>query len=62
MKINSVDKAITILNCFNAEKPQLGVGEIGQITGFTPSTVSRLLSMLESRGVVEKAEGDGNIN
>ena len=59
MKINSVDKAITILNCFSAEKPVLGVGEIGKITGFTPSTVSRLLSTLESRGVVEKAEGYG---
>ncbi len=59
MKINSVDKAVTILNCFSVEKPVQGVGEIGQITGFTPSTVSRLLSTLESRGVVEKADGYG---
>lgn len=59
MKINSVDKAIEILNCFSAEKSVLGVGEVGKITGFTPSTVSRLLSTLESRGVVEKAEGYG---
>ena len=62
MKINSVDKAITILNCFSVEKPVRGVGEIGQITGITPSTVSRLLSTLESRGVVEKLKGMENIN
>ena len=59
MKINSVDKAITILDCFSDEKPVLGVGEISEITGFTPSTVSRLLSTLESRGVTERAEGYG---
>jgi DNA-binding IclR family transcriptional regulator len=59
MKINSVDKAITILNCFSAEKTVLGVGKISKMTGYTPSTVSRLLNTLESRGVVEKAQGYG---
>jgi len=59
MKINSVDKAITILNCFSLTKPVAGVGEISKITGFNPSTVSRLLSTLESRGVVEKVDGYG---
>jgi IclR family KDG regulon transcriptional repressor len=59
MKINSVDKAVTILNCFNADNPVLGVSDISQSAGFTISTVSRILSTLESRGVVEKAEGYG---
>lgn len=59
MKINSVDKAITVLNCFSIKEPILGVGEISQITGFTTSTVSRLLSTLEARDIVERAEGYG---
>jgi DNA-binding IclR family transcriptional regulator len=57
MRINSVDKAITILNCFAAERSVLGVGEISTETGYTPSTVSRLLSTMERRGVVERASG-----
>lgn len=59
MKINSVDKAITILNCFSLTKPVAGVGEISKLTGLNPSTVSRLLATLESRGVVEKVDGYG---
>jgi DNA-binding IclR family transcriptional regulator len=59
MKIHSVDKAITVLNCFSQSEPVLGVGVISKMTGFTPSTVSRLLSTLEARGVVEKADGYG---
>ena len=56
MKINSVDKAITILNCFGTEKAVPGVGEIITETGPTPSTVSRLLSTMEKRGVFERAD------
>jgi len=57
--INSVNKAITILNCFTSDAPVQGVTDISRMTGFTLSTVSRLLSTLESRGVVQKAGGHG---
>ncbi len=56
MKINSVDKAITVLNCFTAQMPVLGVGDISAETGYTLSTVSRLLSTMEKRGVVERVD------
>jgi len=59
MTINSVDKAITLLNCFSSEEPVLSVGSIAKTTGNTPSTVSRLMSTMEKRGVVEKAPGHG---
>ncbi|MBW2604741.1 MAG: IclR family transcriptional regulator [Deltaproteobacteria bacterium] len=59
MKINSVDKAVTVLNCFSQNEPVLKVGVISKMTGYTPSTVSRLLSTLEARGVVERADGYG---
>jgi DNA-binding IclR family transcriptional regulator len=59
VKINSVDKAITILNCFSVEEAVLSVGAISKMTGITLSTASRLLSTMERRGVVEKAGGHG---
>ena len=59
MVLKSVDKAISILDCFSVEKQILGVGKISQMTGFTKSTVSRLLATLEKRGCVEKVEGFG---
>jgi DNA-binding IclR family transcriptional regulator len=59
MTINSVDKAITILDCFSLEEPVLGVGAISRSTGYSASTVSRLLSTMEKRGVVQKARGYG---
>ena len=59
MKLKSVDKAISILDCFSIEGQILGVGDISAITGFTKSTVSRLLSTFEQRGCVEKAQGFG---
>jgi len=55
----SVDKAIAILNCFNLERPILGVGDISGLTGYTKSTVSRLLMTLQKHGCVESAGGHG---
>ena len=59
MTHKSVDKAISVLNCFSPESQVLGVGEISQITGYTKSTVSRLLSTLGRHGCVERAGGPG---
>jgi DNA-binding IclR family transcriptional regulator len=59
MTHKSVDKAISVLNCFSPESQILGVGEISQITGYTKSTVSRLLSTLGRHGCVERAGGPG---
>lgn len=59
MTHKSVEKAILVLNCFTTDKQILGVGEISQHTGFTKSTVSRLLSTLEKHGCVTKTESPG---
>lgn len=53
----SVDKAISVLNCFSLEKTVLGVGEISGLTGYTKSNVSRLLTTLQRHGCVERAGG-----
>ena len=55
----SVGKAIAVLNCFSLERPILGVGEISRATGYTKSTVSRLLATLQRHGCVERAGGHG---
>jgi DNA-binding IclR family transcriptional regulator len=55
----SVDKAIAVLNCFSLERSILGVGEISGLTGYTKSTVSRLLTTLQRHGCVERAGGHG---
>ena len=55
----SVDKAIAVLNCFSLERLILGVGEISGLTGYTKSTVSRLLTTLQRHGCVERAGGHG---
>ncbi len=59
MTLKSVDKAVSVLNCFSPEAPIRGVGDISQLTGYTKSTVSRLLSTLERHGCVERAGGPG---
>ena len=55
----SVEKAIAVLNCFSLERPILGVGKISALTGYTKSTVSRLLTTLQRHGCVERAGGHG---
>jgi len=59
MTLKSVDKAVYVLNCFSLEAPIRGVGDISQLTGYTKSTASRLLSTLERHGCVERAGGPG---
>lgn len=59
MIIKSVSKAIEILNCFSYSKQVLAIGEISQTTGYTKSTVSRLVSTLYNYGCVEKVDGYG---
>lgn len=49
-----------ILNCFGYEEPVLSVGRISKMTDLTISTVSRILSTLETSGVVEKASRYGH--
>lgn len=62
MTIKSVDKAISILNCFSVDKPVLGVGEVSELVALSKSTVSRLLAILESRGCVERPEATADIS
>lgn len=48
----TVMRAISILNCFSTERPELGVREVARRLGLASSTTGRLLATLASAGVV----------
>lgn len=50
--VESVKRAFSILRCFSIERAELGVTEISRELGVHKSTVSRLLSTLESEHAV----------
>lgn len=50
----SVKTSLEILDCFTIETPAIGVTEISRKLRVSKSTVSRILSTLEQRGLVAK--------
>lgn len=56
--INSVLKAIEIMDSFSAQEPRLSVTEISRRLGYPKSTVHNLLNTLASQGLIEKVDGD----
>jgi IclR family transcriptional regulator, KDG regulon repressor len=52
--VQSVDRAIDILNCFSFEKNKLTLPEIVTMTGLNRSTVRRLVSNLAFRGLLQE--------
>ncbi len=51
-EIRSLVKALAILDCFDADHPQLGVREIARQLNMSTSTAGRLLATLRSAGVL----------
>jgi IclR family transcriptional regulator, acetate operon repressor len=54
--MQSVDRVLQLL-CFIVEHQRLSVSEVAQMLGVAPSTASRLVTMLELHGFVEKDQG-----
>lgn len=52
--VQSVTRAFDILGAFTVERPMLGVSEISSLLGLNRTTVHRLLTTLESCGVVQR--------
>lgn len=50
----TLSRAIAILHVFSETRPELGVTEIGELTGLDKSTVYRLLSALQQGGLIEQ--------
>lgn len=57
--VHSVEKAITLLDCFWREGRSLSLGELVQMTGWAKSTVHGLLVTMLSSAVVEQDKSDG---
>lgn len=53
-EIGSLVKAIAILDCFDAEHPQLGVREVARRLNLSTSTVGRLVATLHSTGILSQ--------
>lgn len=53
---NSIIKAVTILNCFSYEKPQLRLKEISALADINQPTAYRLLNTLKECNLIEQHE------
>jgi IclR family transcriptional regulator, acetate operon repressor len=55
--VQSIDRAVAILRCFDARRPELGISEIARMTGLSTSTTHRLLAAMQSNSLVRQAPG-----
>jgi IclR family transcriptional regulator, acetate operon repressor len=55
--VQAVDRAVAILRCFDARRPDLGISEIARMTGLSTSTTHRLLVAMQSNRLVRQTAG-----
>jgi DNA-binding IclR family transcriptional regulator len=53
-RIQAIERAVSILNAFSAETPELGVTELAERVGLHKSTVHRFMVNLDAAGLVER--------
>ena len=58
--VQSVDRALDILEAFNYNEEELGVTELSQKLNLHKNNVFRLLATLETRGYIEQDQKTGN--
>jgi IclR family transcriptional regulator, acetate operon repressor len=52
--VQSIDRAVAILRCFNGRTPELGISELARSTGLSTTTVHRLLSAMQKNHLVRQ--------
>lgn len=52
--VQSIDRAVAILRCFDSRHPNLGITEIAHLTGLSTSTAHRLLMSMASNRLVRQ--------
>jgi IclR family acetate operon transcriptional repressor len=52
--VQSIDRAVAVLRCFDGRRPELGISELARSTGLSTSTVHRLLLAMQSNGLVRQ--------
>ncbi len=56
----SIGRALRLLACFSESQPSHTLSELSRLLDLAPSTVSRLLSVLEEYGYVRRTSGNGH--
>lgn len=54
VKVQVIERAVALLDCFTLDRPELGVGELSRLTGISKGTVHRLLGALQRHRVIEQ--------
>lgn len=52
--MGTVGKALDLLDLFTRQRPQVGLSDLARLSGLNKATCHRLLSEMESRGLVEQ--------
>ncbi len=52
--VQAIDRAVAILRCFDARRPDLGITEIARLTGLSTSTTHRLLVAMADNRLVRQ--------
>jgi DNA-binding IclR family transcriptional regulator len=52
--VQSIDRAVAILRCFDGRRPDLGISDLARATGLSTSTVHRLLLAMQGNGLVRQ--------
>lgn len=52
--VQSIDRAVMILRCFDGKRPELGISELSRLTGLSTSTVHRLMTSLVENELVRQ--------
>ena len=56
--VNSVLKALTVMECFTQERPRMSLGEVAEATELNKTTAYNILATLASKGYVVRAGED----
>lgn len=52
--VQSIDRAVAILRCFDARRPTLGISDIARATGLSTTTTHRLLVAMQANRLVRR--------
>lgn len=53
--VQSIDRAVAILRCFDARQPEIGTSELARRTGLSTSTVHRLLASMVENDLIRQS-------
>jgi IclR family transcriptional regulator, acetate operon repressor len=52
--VQSIDRAVAILRCFDGRRPELGITELARSTGLSTTTVHRILGAMQKNHLVRQ--------